>query len=220
MGGHHRPRRHDVGAVPDHGGRRVVDAEAPRDPWHRVVRGGHVPHCQLAARRRRPLRIAGRRHWHGVVRHPVDPAHRRAGRPSHRVSTHAQLFVACAECTARSDVCRGAQGRLRGIPQSGPSESHRCRDSAPRRPRDRCRPRRTGGKFPQGLDPRHAVRTGVEYADVLIDPAAKFVRQRSRRPPPLASPPPVKVCGVRRRKHLAPTYRRGLECCRSGEGCG
>ena len=52
-----------------------------------------LPHRALAARGRRLHRPAARRDRHRLVGHPVDPAHRRAGRGPDRVPAHAELLA-------------------------------------------------------------------------------------------------------------------------------
>ena len=82
----------DVSAqLPRHGRRLPVDVQDARDPRHRRLPGQLVPHRSLAPRGRRLHRPARRRHRHRVVGDPVDPDHRRAGRPPDRVPAHAEL---------------------------------------------------------------------------------------------------------------------------------
>ena len=76
-----RPRRSGLGAVLHHGdGLPVRRAGARTSRASRRFEGECVPHRPLAARGRRLHRPARRRHRHGLVRHPVDPDHRQAGR--------------------------------------------------------------------------------------------------------------------------------------------
>ena len=79
---------------PRDGERLPVDAEGGRHRGCRAVRRRGVLHQHLAARWRRLHRQAGGSHRHRLVGHPVDPAHRRAGRPAHGVPTHPQLLGA------------------------------------------------------------------------------------------------------------------------------
>ena len=69
------------------GHRLPVAAEGRRHRRRRALRRRGVLHEPLAARGRRLHRQAGRRHRHRVVGHPVDPAHRRAGRGARRCSS-------------------------------------------------------------------------------------------------------------------------------------
>ena len=80
VGGPDGPRRAGVGAVLHHGDRLPVRRAGARLQGARDLRGQVVSHRALAARGRRLHRPARRRHRHRLVRHPVHPAHRPAGR--------------------------------------------------------------------------------------------------------------------------------------------
>ncbi len=82
-------------------------------------RGRDLLHQPVAARGRRLLRQAGGRHRHGVVGHPVDPAHRPAGGRAHRVPAHAELLAARPQ---RAGVRReegGVRRRSGRVPRGG-----------------------------------------------------------------------------------------------------
>ena len=79
----------------------LSDAQVPDIPGPRELRGQVVPHRQVAARGRRLHRPARRRHRHRLLRHPVDPAHREAGRAT-STSSSARPTSACRPRTRRS----------------------------------------------------------------------------------------------------------------------
>ena len=108
----HRSGRHRVGAVLRDGGGLPLGREGPRDRRHRHLRGPDLPHGSLAPRGGRLLRSARGRHRHRLVGHPVDPAHRAAGRPPDGVPAHPQLRHAGPQPVARRGLGAGAQGHL------------------------------------------------------------------------------------------------------------
>ena len=66
---------------------------------------------QVAARGCRLHRQAGGGHRHRLVGHPVDPAHRRAGRTAHGVPTNPQLLGAGPQRRGAAREARTAGGR-------------------------------------------------------------------------------------------------------------
>ena len=78
---------------------------------------------------------AGRRHRHGLVRHPGDPRDRRGGRAPDGVPADAELLDPGRQRAARSGPRTGLEGRLRGPPGDGPDDEvrHDLRFLAPRR---------------------------------------------------------------------------------------
>ena len=96
-----RPRRPRVGALLHHGHRLPVRRAGARLPGAaRRFAGKMVSHRPLAARGRRLHRPAGRRHRHRLLRHPVDPDHRPAGRHLWS-SSSARRTSACPRATPR-----------------------------------------------------------------------------------------------------------------------
>ena len=78
-------------------------SKLPEIPGVESFAGPDVPHRPLAARGRRLHRPARRRHRHRIVGHPVDPGHRRAGRPTDGVPAHTELQHARRQPPARPE---------------------------------------------------------------------------------------------------------------------
>ncbi len=107
----HRPRRRGQLPPPRDGERLPVDAEGGRHRGGRAVRRRGVLHEHVAARGCRLHRQARGGHRHRLVGHPVDPAHRRAGRTAHGVPTNPQLLGAGAQRPGAAREAGTAGGR-------------------------------------------------------------------------------------------------------------
>ncbi len=89
----------------------------------------------LAARGRRLHRQAGRRDRHRLVRHPVDPADRRAGRAADRLPAHGQLLDPGAQRPRPAGPAGRDRRRPRDLPRGGQvvQGRHPVRDQRDRR---------------------------------------------------------------------------------------
>ena len=173
---HHRSGRHRVGAVLRDGGGLPLGREGPRDRRHRHLRGPDLPHGSLAPRGGRLLRSARGRHRHRLVGHPVDPAHRAAGRPPDGVPAHPQLRHAGPQPVARRGLGAGAQGHLPRPPRRHARVAHG-------RGRRAARPVGAGGER-RGARGHLRGRVGVGHplraAGLVQRPAHRPGRQRDR----------------------------------------
>ena len=181
-----RPRRASVGGVLHHGDRLPLRAAASRLQGPRFVRGRLVPHRLLAARRRRLHRQARRHHRHRVVRHPVDPDHRRAGRAPHRLPAHGELQRARAQRPHRARVRAADDGALHRSPPP------RARDTTggvvSRTPNEKSALEVSEEERQQEFESRWqqgGFALGGAFADLAInseanDTAAEFVRAKIR----------------------------------------
>ena len=102
----------------------LSSSQVPEFPGSDALRGRVLPHRALAARGRRLRGQARRRDRHRLVRHPVDPADRRAGRAAHRLPAHAELHRARAQRPARPGDERGARPTTRACRARSARESH------------------------------------------------------------------------------------------------
>ena len=101
LDGHHRQRaRSSRARFCADGDRSAVGRDDARLPGPGHLRRRGLPHRALAARARRLHRQAGRGHRHRILRHPVDPDHRRAGRRS-STSSSARRTTASRPATSR-----------------------------------------------------------------------------------------------------------------------
>ena len=125
LDGAHRPRRRAcprafcvmaTGCLSDRAGAAV--------PGPRELHGQALSHRELAARGRGLHRPAGGRHRHGLVRDPVHPHHREAGRAPLRVPAHAQL-LACRPRTCR--WTRSISARWKAELPQAPAEARESR---------------------------------------------------------------------------------------------
>ena len=114
-----RPERRARGdrAVRGDGHRLPVVGQHAGLPGHRFVRGRDLPHRSLAPRRGRLQRQAGRGDRHRVVGRAVDPDHRGAGRPAHRLPAHRGVRRPGRERAARPGRGAGGQGALPRVPR-------------------------------------------------------------------------------------------------------
>ncbi len=169
LDGADRSGRGDQLPVLRHGQRMPVAPEGAGDRGARPVPRRGLLHEHLAARGGRLHRQAGRRDRHRIVGHPVHPAHRRAGRPAHRLPAHGELLDTGPERPAVTGAPRRARDRQGRLPRGGqavagrrPDRGHRHR----RRLGDRRGAARTlrGGLGGGGAarDPRCVQRPPVE----------------------------------------------------------
>ena len=138
-----RPWRPCHGALLHHGHRLPVGAR--RCPPSRVSRPSRAGGITPAHWPHEGVDFTGQRvgdHRHRLLRDPVHPDHRRAGRASPRLPAHAELQRAGAQRAARSGVRAAGEGPLRRLPAPGARVAHRLRRSSAAVIRARrCRPR-------------------------------------------------------------------------------
>ena len=106
----------------------LVDSEAAGARRCRGVRGRDVPHGPVATRRGRLRRQAGGRDRHRVVRDPVDPADREAGRAPHGLPAHAELQHPCSQRARSTTSAR--PGATSTSPSSARSPARRASASS------------------------------------------------------------------------------------------
>ena len=163
-------------------------AQVPDIPGLETFAGRVVPHGRLAARGRRLHRPARRRDRHRLVRHPVDPDHRAAGRAPHRLPAHAELQRA-RRTTAPLDpeYERRVEGELRRRSGAGRARSRVGIVVARRATRPALEVTRRGAR---SASTRRAGAQGgfgfsAAFNDLLLDEdandtAAEFVRAKIR----------------------------------------
>ena len=152
-------------------------AQDPCLPGSGEFRGHDLSHQPLAAHGRGLHRSARRRHRHRLLRDPVHPDHRPAGRLAGGVPAHTELQRARAERTAGPGIRAPGEGRLRGVPPAGSRVARRLRRS--RQPTSRP------WRYPQRSDSASTRCAG--NAAVSASPRRTRTSSRGRRP---MTPPP------------------------------